>query len=113
MAIKQELNLYDFRTQFHNMDRGEQFSYEGLTALYEYLEQLSDDIEEDIAMDVIAFCCDYMEGTIEEHCDNYGINHDNWLSLEDNTTVIYVDDPPSNHENWDDIKDKRIIIQNY
>lgn len=37
------------------------FSYEGLKALYEYLENLSDDIEENINFDLVAICCDYTE----------------------------------------------------
>ncbi len=36
------------------------FSYDGLKALYEYLDNLSDDMG-DIDFDMIAICCDYSE----------------------------------------------------
>jgi hypothetical protein len=32
-----------FRQTFHNYGRGDQFSYEGLNALFDYLEELSED----------------------------------------------------------------------
>ena len=37
------------------------WSYNGAKALYEYLEQLSEDIGEDIEMDRVALRCDYSE----------------------------------------------------
>ena len=53
------------RSQFHNafksMERDNQFSFEGLNALYDYLEQYEDDTGEKVELDVIALCCEYTE----------------------------------------------------
>ena len=59
--MKQSVNLYDFERAFVLADRKDQFSYDGKKALFEYLEDLEQDIGEDIELDVIALCCDYSE----------------------------------------------------
>lgn len=68
----QTINEYDFRTAFHNMGRGEQFSYEGLAILYESLEQYEVDTGEDVELDVVALCCDFSELSEQEVRDTYG-----------------------------------------
>jgi hypothetical protein len=55
-----------FIEQFRIMNRMDNFSYDGLRALFEYFENLEDDIGEEIECDVIAICCDYHEMTISE-----------------------------------------------
>jgi len=69
--MKQTINLNDFRQAFHNAGRGEQFSYEGLTTLYEYLTQYEDDTGEELELDVIALCCEYAEMTMDEIFNAY------------------------------------------
>ncbi len=60
--IKETVNEYRFMDAFKQSDNYKNnFSYHGLKALYEYLEQLSEDIGEDIELDVCAICCDYAE----------------------------------------------------
>jgi hypothetical protein len=58
-----------FRDQFRQAGRGNQFSYEALNMLYEYLE----DIDPQYELDVIALCCDYTEATVEEIAHAYGL----------------------------------------
>ena len=53
MAIKQTVYEYEFCRAFETT-RPNNFSYEGLGALYAYLEELSEDTGEDIELDVIA-----------------------------------------------------------
>ena len=65
----QTINVSDFRAAFHSMGRKDQFSYEGLGALFEYLEEVDPEFE----LDVIALCCDYSEETIEQIAENYGL----------------------------------------
>ena len=60
--MKQTINLYEFRQAFHNMGRGEQFSYEALELIYNYFEECDPDFE----LDVIAICCDFSEGDFQE-----------------------------------------------
>ena len=74
MAIVQTVDLYQFREAFRSMNRQDQFSYEGLGVLFDYLDNLSKDIGEPIELDVVALCCDYYESSIEELIDNYNID---------------------------------------
>lgn len=59
--MKQHVNWHNFQSAFQNMDRANNFSYEGLRALFDYLEQLEYDLGEEIELDVIALCCEYHE----------------------------------------------------
>ena len=74
MAIVQTVDLYQFREAFRRMNRQDQFSYEGLEVLFDYLENLSDDIGESIELDVLALCCEYYESSIDELIKNYDID---------------------------------------
>jgi hypothetical protein len=66
----QTINVSDFRDAFRAYGRREQFSYEGLGALFEYLEESDPDYE----LDVIALCCDYSENSPEDIAKAYGID---------------------------------------
>lgn len=72
--MKTTVSRYDFERAFADAGRKENFSYEGLKALFEYLEQYEEDTGEEIELDVIALCCDYSEDTIEDIANNYGID---------------------------------------
>ena len=75
MAIVQSINnVYQFREAFRLAGRGDQFSYEGLEVLFDYLDNLSEDIGEPIEMDVVGLCCEYYESSIQEIIDNYNID---------------------------------------
>ena len=88
--MKQSINEYQFRDAFHKMGRGEQFSYDGLKALYDYLEQLEDEIGEEIELDVIALCCKYSEyACLEDFQEDYGKrDYKSIEDIEERTTVI-------------------------
>lgn len=71
MFIK--VDLHAFREQFKAYGRADQFSYEGLEALFDYLEEL-EHCEEPYELDVIALCCDFSESdalTIASDCNIY------------------------------------------
>lgn len=72
--MKTTIDLYDFRDAFHRMGRADQFSYEGLRILFDYLEEMERDIGEELELDVIALCCDYSEDTIESIAENYRLD---------------------------------------
>ncbi len=74
MAIVQTADLHAFVTAFDRMGRGKQFSYDALRGLFNHLEQLSEDIGQDVELDVIAICCDYTEGTFKVVASDYGID---------------------------------------
>ena len=67
----QTINVSDFRDAFRACGRHEQFSYEGLGALFEYLEEVDGGNYE---LDVIALCCDYSEDSPEDIAESYGID---------------------------------------
>ena len=58
--MKQSINEYDFRNAFIQL-RPDNFTYEGLTALYNHLEDLEQDTGQEIELDVIALCGDFSE----------------------------------------------------
>ena len=89
----QTITKSDFTTAFHRMGRGEQFTYEGLNALYDYLEDLGDDIGEPIELDVIAFCCEYAEyESLQEFQEDYSEDYQSIEEIEHATQVIMIDD---------------------
>lgn len=71
--MKTNVSIYDFRDAFlRSEDRKNQFSYQGLTALYEYFEQYEDDCGQEIDFDMIAICCEYTEyESAHEAASNY------------------------------------------
>lgn len=92
MAIIQTIDSESqFRDNFHRMGRGNQFSYNGLGALFHYLEEVYSD--DNYELDVIGLCCDFAEYTEEELVKEYKQNDEDTFEevleyLRDNTTVI-------------------------
>ena len=72
--IIQSVNLYQFRDAFVRAGRADQFSYDGLSAIFDYLEELSDDTGENIELDVIAICCEFSESDWESIASDYSID---------------------------------------
>lgn len=88
----QTINCSQFRDAFRSAGRVEQFSYEALGALFDYLEEVDPDFD----LDVIALCCEYAEDSAENIAKNYNIEVDSLDELEDavrahleeNTSVV-------------------------
>lgn len=75
MAIVQTIDTFSqFQDAFDKIGRQNNFSYEGLEVLFDYLEEISNDLEEPIEIDVIALCCEYSEDSIENIIDNYSVD---------------------------------------
>ena len=56
--------------------RPDNFSLNGLECLFEYIEEMENDIDEEFEFDVIALCCDYTEyDDIEEYNEAYSGYH--------------------------------------
>jgi len=92
--IIQTINLHEFRDAFKNYGRENQYTYDGLEVLFDYLDEF------DTELDVIAICCDFTEDTIHNIAIIYGIEeHEVMDYLNDNyivcgqtdTTIIYGD----------------------
>jgi len=63
------INFYSFQDTFTQMGRSTQFSYEALRALFDYLEEIENDSGQEIELDVVSLCCEYME--IEDDEEEY------------------------------------------
>lgn len=72
--MKQTVYASDFRDAFRAHDRQNQFSYEGLGILFDYLEQYEQDCGEELELDVIGLCCDYAESTPEDIAADFDID---------------------------------------
>jgi len=90
--MKQTINIYDFQRAFKACGRGDFFSYEGLKALFEYLEEYEEDTGEEVELDVIALCCEYMEyDSLKEYNEDYGTEYGEIDDIQDDTTLIAID----------------------
>jgi hypothetical protein len=74
--MKQTVNSYDFEQAFKNFGRyggdNDNFSYQGLQLLFDYLVGYEEDTEEEMELDVIGLCCDFTESTKEELLSDFG-----------------------------------------
>lgn len=99
------INKSLFKSRFKDYGRvgpNKNFSYRGLDVLFEYLENLEQDLGEQIELDVIALCCDYSELTFNElkteysHLFDYSeLDKDDVNShlevVRDHTTILEVE----------------------
>ena len=72
--MKQSINRYHFTEAFRTYDRYDQFGYEALDVLFDYLESYEDDCGVEIELDVIALCCDYSHDTVADIASSYDID---------------------------------------
>ena len=70
--------------------RLDHFGYKGWHMLAEAMEQLSDDIGEDIEVDIIAWCCEYSHANnVDEafedlqHYEGWNVEQEEWDELDD------------------------------
>lgn len=68
------ISIYDFREAFKAADRGEQFSYDGLEVIFDYIESYESDTGEQIELDVIALCCEWAEDDYKSVAEQYDID---------------------------------------
>ena len=95
------VNFNHFLDTFKSSDTyKDNFTYEGLEALFDYLEEYEELAGEQIQFDMVALCCDYSEfDDIDDVISQYDQIKDR-QDLEDNTQVI-------------DCNNGHIIIQNF
>ena len=99
--MKQNVDFDTFAQSFVLMGRREQFSYSGLRALFDYLEEYESETGTEIELDVIGLCCDYVELDEQEAREQYSLTSEDWKQeLADETITIDVDND-------------RVIIQQY
>ena len=90
--MKEYVTESTFIDAFKQSDtRKNQFSYEGLTALYEYFEEYEDSTGEEIEFDMIGICCEYTEyDNLKELNNNYSKQYKDLEELREETEVIIV-----------------------
>ena len=82
----------EFRDEFIKMNRENQFSYKGLNALYDYIEEYYEEADKPYELDVIEICCDFTEyDSLEEFNKDYNREYENIDDIVDDTVVIMVD----------------------
>jgi len=120
--IVQTVNEHQFIDAFKTWDTYKNnFSYEGLKALYEHLEEVSECMDnETIELDVVAICCDYTEfenfKEFQEQYSNLYIKHifggskdclDYWTSI-----ILPECWGGKNSNNTEEVKHLPFIIRN-
>lgn len=91
--IYEEYDLSLFTQRFENMGRLNHFGYDGLSALFDYLEEYAESTGEPFKMDVIGLCCDFSRyENLKEFQDDYGDEYESLEDVRDQTTVILIDD---------------------
>jgi len=89
--MKITINFDGFERAFQRYGRGEQFSYEGLQALFEWLEDIESDMGEEQELDVIGLCCEFAEfENLKEFQDDYGTDYESIEDIENDTMVIPI-----------------------
>ena len=73
MALIQTVDSSDLYHMAARMGRGDNFGYNGWRAIGDYLDELSNDMGEDVEVDIIAICCDY---SMAESADDAYMQYD-------------------------------------
>lgn len=85
------ISFYDFERAFVDMNRANNFTYEGKKSLFGYLEDLEEDTGTPIELDVIALCCEYSEyANLAEFQKDYSEDYKSIEDIEGETTVIRI-----------------------
>ena len=91
--MKTTVNEHTFCNAFKSM-RPDDFTSDGLTILFNWLEQIEQDCGEEIELDVIAIACDYVEMTELEIREYYGLEDSDSTTeyLNQHTVVVGTTD---------------------
>ena len=81
--MKQTINFSDFCDAFRARDRYDQFGYQALMVIFEYLEEMEESTGQELELDVVAICCDFATQHFADIADAYGIELDPTDSEED------------------------------
>ena len=86
MALIETINASDLYHMACRMDRGNNFGYYGWLAIGDYLESLSDDLGENVEVDIVGICCEYsMSEDVNDWWKEYGaysdIDSDEWEEM--------------------------------
>jgi hypothetical protein len=74
--MKTSVNFSNFVDAFRTSGRYDQFGYEALQIIFDYLEEYEASTGEEMELDVVAICCDFSADHYKDIADNYGIDLD-------------------------------------
>ena len=81
------ISIYDFRDAFKAAGRGDQFSYDGLEVIFDYIESYESDAGEQTELDAIALCCEWCEDDYKSVAEQYDIDID---GLDEDDAIVAV-----------------------
>jgi len=92
--MKDTINKYQFIDWFRSSGNyANNFSYEGLEALFDYLEEFEQDTGTELEFDPVAFACEFSEyENLQELQENYGYENVDLDFFRDRTLVIEIED---------------------
>lgn len=88
MAIVQTLSKSSFIDAFKQSSRKDQFSYEALGAIFDYLEDYSDSTGEPVEFDIVGICCEWSESHWSDIAREYSIDLNDFADDEDDDERI-------------------------
>ena len=94
--MKQTISKNEFIEAFKRAGRGEQFSREALSEIFDWITSVEQDTGEETELDVVEVCCNWTEyETAGEAAQAYGLDSDNEEAalrcLSNATTVLECD----------------------
>lgn len=75
-TMKTTVNFSDFVDAFRAYGRYDQFGYEALQIIFDYIEEYEGSTDQETELDVIAICCEFDVAHYADIADNYGIELD-------------------------------------
>jgi hypothetical protein len=86
--LNYELSENEFIDLFDEHNRSENFNWEARKALFDHLESVSEDIGENLTVDIIALCCDFKQLNKDEVADQLGPDGEIIAKLHDGTVLV-------------------------
>ena len=83
----------EFRDEFTKMNRENQFSYKGVNALYDYLDNFYSEADKPYELDINEICCSFTEyDNLQDFNKDYNREYESIDEIVDDTEVIRIDD---------------------
>lgn len=68
------INFHEFQKIMDDTYNGTSFDYDGLQILFDFIEGVYEDLEQDYILDRVGLCCEFTQMTFDEVCDYYSID---------------------------------------
>lgn len=90
--MKQTINKSQFIDAFKSSQYKDNFSYEGLCMLYDFLEDLADEAGEEYELDIVALACAFTDSAYDEVISYYSLIIDDDNSSKQQAVLDYLED---------------------